>query len=234
MRINKYLAECGVASRRNADIIIKEGRVCVNNKKIDACGIDIDVEYDRVSVDGKAVKLPANFTYILFNKPKGCICSLADEKGRKTIFDYVPSDNRVFPVGRLDYDSEGMLIITNDGAMADRLTHPRNETPKTYSVKIEGEIAENELALLRSGVEMDGKMTKKCKLKVVEYANKITKMEMTIYEGRNRQIRKMFEVIQKNVIFLKRIAIGELRLGGLGRGKWRNLNENEIFYLQNI
>lgn len=234
MRINKYLAECGVASRRNSDQIIKDGRVSVNGKKVETLGLDINPEHDNVTVDGKSVKIPNKFTYILFNKPKGCITTVSDDKGRKTIFDYVPNENRVFPVGRLDYDSEGMLIITNDGQLTERLTHPRNEIPKTYSVKIEGDIVESELAVLRAGVVIDGKKTKKCKLKVIDKTKTHTKLEMTIYEGRNREIRKMFETIGKNVVFLKRIAIGDFRLGGLGRGEWRYLKDFEIEYLLNI
>ena len=234
MRINKYIAECGVASRRNADKLIADGKVSVNGKIVDTLGLDINPECDNVIVDGKSVKLPNKFTYILFNKPKGCITTVSDDKGRKTIFDYVPSDNRVFPVGRLDYDSEGMLIITNDGELTERLTHPRNEIPKTYSVKIEGDIVESELAVLRAGVVIDEKRTKKCKLRVIDRTKTHTKLEMTIFEGRNREIRKMFEAIGKNVVFLKRIAIGDFRLGGLGRGEWRYLKDFEIDYLLNI
>lgn len=236
MRINKYIAECGVASRRNADTLIKECRVKLNGKLVQAPGVEVDETNDTVTVDGNKISLPSQFTYILFNKPKGCVCTSSDDKGRKTIFDFVDLPNkRLFSIGRLDYDSEGMLILTNDGELSYRLTHPSNEIPKTYTVKIEGSISESDVAKLRGKVELPGGgVSHHAKVKVVESDDNSTKLSVTIFEGKNRQIRRMFESVDKTVIFLKRVAIGDFRLGGLSRGGWRYLSEQEIFYLQNI
>lgn len=235
MRINKYIAECGVTSRRNADVLIYEGRVKLNGKTITTPGININEENDSVAIDGKTIKLPNRFTYILFNKPKGCVTTVKDDKGRKTIFDFIDVNKRVFPVGRLDYDSEGLLILTNDGDLSFRLTHPSNEIPKTYSVKIEGTISDQEIAKLRGTVKLPGGgESHHAKIKRIEEKDGNTKLQVTIYEGKNRQIRKMFESINKNVIFLKRTAIGDFKLGGISRGSWRYLTDNEVYYLQNI
>lgn len=235
MRMNKFIAECGVASRRNADLLIKEGRVKKNGKPVTECGVNVDERNDTVTVDGVKLVLPTTFTYVMLNKPKGCVCTSSDERGRKTIFDFFDGpDKRLFSVGRLDYDSEGLILLTNDGDLSFRLTHPSNEIPKTYSVRIEGDIDEADLAKLRAGVYIDGVKTKRSKIKVTEAKDGMTKLSVTIYEGRNRQIRKMFEVIGKNVVFLKRVSIGDMRLGGLGRGAWRYLREDEVYYLKNL
>lgn len=235
MRINKFIAECGVASRRNADVLIKEGRVKKNGKPVTECGVNVDERNDTVTVDGIKLELPSAFTYVMLNKPKGCVCTSSDEHGRKTIFDFFDGpDKRLFSVGRLDYDSEGLILLTNDGDLSFRLTHPSNEIPKTYSVRIEGEIDESDLAKLRAGVYIDGVKTNRSKIKVTEVKDNMTKLSVTIYEGKNRQIRKMFEAVGKNVVFLKRVAIGDMRLGGLGRGAWRYLKADEIYYLKNL
>ena len=173
--------------------------------------------------------------YYLMNKPKGCVCTVKDDKGRKTVMDFLPAGvGRVYPVGRLDYDTEGMLILTDDGDLAFRLTHPKNEIPKTYLVRIEGTVGETELNKLRGGVELDGKMTGKSNVRIVETDKKFTKLHVTITEGRNSQVRRMFECIGKNVDFLKRIKIGDMGLGSLERGKVRKLTAEEVFYLTNI
>lgn len=234
MRINKFLAECGIASRRGCDQIIKEKRVKVNGKVCDL-GTEVDEHNDSVSVDGKKVARARKFEYYIMNKPKGCVCTVKDDKGRKTVMDYLPKNTaRIFPVGRLDYDSEGLLIFTNDGDLANRLAHPSSEIPKTYLVKIEGKIDEKTLNEIRNGVVIDGKKTNKCVAKVVEDGKDYAKLHVTITEGRNREIRKMFEVVGKNVCFLKRIKIGDLRLSGLNRGETRKLTPEEVFYLQNV
>ena len=235
MRINKFIAQAGVASRRGAEKLIVDGKIKVNGKVVTDLATDINLDNDVVVYDGKKLKATNHFTYVMFYKPKGCVTTVSDEQGRKTIYDYIDiTDKRLFPVGRLDYNSEGLLLLTNDGDMAYKLTHPSNEVPKTYLVKIEGELKESELNKLRSGIELDGTLTKRCKLKLKEFADGISSFEMTIYEGRNRQIRRMFETIGKEVIFLKRIAIGDVRLGGLSRGKTRFLNNKEIEFLRKI
>lgn len=234
MRINKYLAECGVASRRSSDEIIAEGRVKVNGKIVKQ-GTEINEYADSVTVDGKKVSLAKKYEYYVMNKPKGYVCTVKDDKGRKTVMDYLPKNTaRIFPVGRLDYDSEGLLLFTNDGDFANRLTHPSSEVPKTYLVKTEGEVGEGALAKLRAGVEIDGKITNKCKIRVIESCKDYTKMHVTITEGRNREIRKMFETVGKNVDFLKRIKIGDLALHGLDRGEVRKLTPEEVEYLKNV
>ena len=232
MRLNKYLASCGVASRRECDRLISEGAVSVNGVRA-VLGTEASEE-DEVTVNGRQVRLKKNEYYIL-NKPKGYICSVSDDKGRKTVMDLMPKDSgRIYPVGRLDYDSEGLLIMTTDGELAQRLTRPENEVPKTYLVKIEGIITENGLNPIRSGIEIDGYVTKKCKAHIVETNKAYTKIHITITEGKNREIRKMFAAIGKEVTLLKRIKIGELTLRGLDRGAYRKLTKQEVAYLSSI
>ena len=166
MRINKYLSECGVASRRGADELIKDGVVKINGK-VANIGDDVSPS-DSVSVNGKTVSAAKKFEYYVLNKPKGYICSVKDEKGRKTVMDLLPKGKRLFPVGRLDYDTEGLLIITNDGDLTFKLTHPKNEVPKTYLVKTENKISEEDVAKLRGGVYIDGVKTKKCNVRFIE------------------------------------------------------------------
>lgn len=233
MRLNKFLAASGVASRRESDKLIQDGKVKINGKTA-TLGIEVN-DGDEVYVNGSLVAVKKN-EYYLLNKPKGYICSVSDDKGRKTVMDLMPGNvGRIYPVGRLDYDSEGLLILTTDGALAQHLTHPSNEVPKTYLVKIEGTITEAALNPIRSGIEIDGGfVTKKCKAHIVETNKEYTKIHITITEGKNREIRKMFEAIGKNVTLLKRIKIGELSLRGLDRGAYRKLNKQEIAYLMSL
>lgn len=232
MRINKYLAACGVASRRECDRLIESGAVAINGKTA-AVGADVGDD-DTVTVNGSPVNVKKN-EYYLLNKPKGYICSVKDEKGRKTVLDLMPQGiGRIYPVGRLDYDSEGLIILTTDGELAQHLTHPSNEVPKTYLVKIEGTITEAGLNPIRSGVDIGGYVTKKCKAHIVETNKEYTKIHVTITEGKNREIRKMFEAIGKEVTLLKRIKIGELNLRGLDRGAYRKLTKQEVAYLLSI
>ncbi len=233
MRINKYLAECGVCSRRKADELVAEGRVSVNGRKVTGPGTDIG-DRDVVFVDGKKVVPVTHYEYIMFNKPKGCVTTRSDEKGRKTVYDYLDTTRRLVPVGRLDYDSEGLLLFTDDGELVHRLTHPSSEIPKTYIVKIEGGIQESDLAILRKGVTYEGVKYSRCKVKLLGEENGLSRLEVIITEGRNREIRNMFSAVEKNVVFLKRTAIGALRLGGLGRGSSRELNDYEVGYLKSL
>lgn len=308
MRINKYLAECGVCSRRKADELVLQGRVSVNKKVVRELGSEVNEDKDVVFVDGKKVVRVTHYDYLLFYKPKGCVTTLNEErdnksgrkktdkeleeiknrqeklakqgiveevkehtKPRKIITDFIGDDyknKRLYPVGRLDYDSEGLLLLTNDGQLTYALTHPSSEIPKTYIVKIEGTIDESDLAILRKGVTIDGVKYGRSKVKVTgiekvkqdkpdkravinpkdELAREAieiqamtdgidgiyTRLEVIIFEGKNREIRRMFEAVEKKVVFLKRVAIGELRLGGLARGAYRPLNEMEIAYLQTL
>ena len=232
MRINKYLASSGIASRRESDKLVQDGRVTVNGKVV-SLGIEVS-DSDKVCVDGKPVSIKKNEYYIL-NKPKGYICSVSDDRGRKTVLDLMPKNiGRIYPVGRLDYDSEGLLILTTDGELAQHLTHPSNNVPKTYLVKVEGRLTESDLNPIRSGIEIDGYVTKKSKANIVETNKDFTKAHITIYEGKNREIRKMFSAIGKEVSLLKRIKIGELSLKGLDRGEYRKLPNHEVEYLKSI
>lgn len=234
MRINKYLAECGVASRRNCDKLILEGLVTINGK-VCSLGADVDENTDVILVDGKRINSIKKYSYYMMNKPKGYVCTVKDDKDRKTVMDLLPpSVGRVFPVGRLDYDSEGLLLFTNDGDFCNRLLHPSNEIPKTYLVKIEGSLEDSSLDKLRKGVIIDGVKTKKCNIRIVDETKTFTKYHVTVTEGRNREIRKMFLTQGKEVKFLKRIKIGDLRLGSLNRGDVRKLTSEEIEYLKNV
>ena len=232
MRINKFLAQAGVASRRECDNLIASGKVAVNGVTA-TLGQEISVDED-VTVNGNKVVIKKN-EYYLLNKPKGYICSVSDDKGRKTVMELMPqSVGRIYPVGRLDYDSEGLLIMTTDGELAQKLTHPSNEVPKTYLVKIEGTINEQDLNPIRSGIEIEGYKTKKCKAHIVETNKAYTKIHITITEGKNREIRKMFAAIGKEVSLLKRINIGEITLRGLDRGAYRKLSAQEVAYLNSL
>ena len=234
MRINKFLAEKGIASRRRADELITAGRIKINGI-VATLGMHVE-ETDEVFVDDKAVsREEKQEKFYIMNKPKGVICTVADDRGRKTVMDLLPENaGRVFPVGRLDYETEGLLILTNDGETAYRLTHPMNEIPRTYMAKIEGTMTEKDLNRIRSGIELDGVLTKKCKAHIVETNKAYTKVHITITEGRNRQVRRMFEAIGRTVSFLKRISIGKLKLTGLNRGEVRLLTEDEILYLKGL
>lgn len=232
MRINKYLAACGVASRRECDKLIESGAVKINGN-VATVGANVGDE-DTVTVNGSTVTVKKNEYYIL-NKPKGYLCTVRDDKGRKTVMDLMPQGiGRIYPVGRLDYDSEGLLILTTDGQLAQHLTHPSNEVPKTYLVKIEGTINEAGLNPIRSGVDIGGYVTKKCKAHIVETNKAYTKIHVTITEGKNREVRKMFEAIGKQVTLLKRIKVGDINLRGLDRGAYRKLTREEVNYLLSI
>lgn len=231
MRINKFLAESSVCSRRAADKLISDGLV-KKNGKVCSVGEDVDIINDKITVEGRPVNIVKSFDYYIMNKPKGFVCTVKDDKDRKTVMDLLPKNiARVYPVGRLDYDSEGLLIFTNDGDLAFKLTHPKNEIPKTYLVKTEKPVSDKDLSALRSGVVIDGVRTKKCNVSLIETTKKGSKLHVTITEGRNRQVRKMFEAVNNSVDFLKRIKIGDLKLTGLNRGEIRKLTKEEINYL---
>ena len=238
MRINRYLAECGLASRRKCEKFVTDGMVTVNGKTVTDLSAQVG-ERDVVTVGGKRVRPVAKHVYLVMNKPKGCVTTVSDDKGRRTVMDIVRKDypdTRLFPVGRLDYDTEGLLILTTDGDLCNRLTHPRSEIEKVYSARVEGEVTEAELDKLRAGVELDGKRTGKCRATLVGYdkRTKQTTVEIAIREGMNREVRRMFEAIGKNVAFLKRVAIGDLRLRGVDRGSYRKLTPEEVDYLKNV
>ena len=233
MRINKYLSESGVCSRRAADKLIEDGEVKINGKSA-KLGDDV-TDDDLVTVGGEVVSAVKKYDYYATNKPKGYVCTVKDDKGRKTVMDLLPPGiQRVVPVGRLDYDTEGLLLFTNDGELTNKLTHPKNGVYKTYLVKVESYIPDEALKTLSRGVELDGKYTNPCKVKLIERNKLGTKLHVSINEGRNRQVRRMFEAIGFDIDFLKRISIGELTVSGLDRGDVRKLNKREIEYLKSL
>lgn len=233
MRINKFLASCGVASRRKAEQLILDGLVKVNNAVVTNLATDIDIKKDIVTLNEQTISLPEENAYYMLNKPKGYVTTMNDDRDRKSVIDLVSNiDKRVFPVGRLDYDSEGLIFLTNDGDLTYKLTHPKFEIQKKYIVKIEGETKESELAVIRAGVVIDGVRYGKCKAKLLNFENNISKIEVILTEGKNREIRRMFEAINRQVIFLKRVEMAGIKLGGLKRGEVRPLKPYEIDYLK--
>ena len=236
MRLNKYLALCGVASRRKCDEIIQKGEVAVNGTVVTEMGYIVNEKKDKVFFNGNAVCLPSEYEYYKLNKPKGVVTTALDPFNRKTVLDLVQVETRIFPVGRLDYDTEGLLLLTNDGEIANFLTHPKNQIEKTYIVRIEGQIKESELAVLRNGVVIDGEKFGKSKIKVLAYdsSKNETRLEVKIYEGKNKEVRRMFGAIGKTIVLLKRVSVGEIKLGNLKRGEFRKLNKDEISYLNSL
>lgn len=228
MRLNRFIASCGVSSRRAADKLILEGRVTVNGAAATA-GPDIDENKDIVCIDGRRITPGADNVYIMLNKPAGVISSCADDRGRKTVVDLVKGiDERLFPVGRLDYDTEGLLILTNDGDLSFKCTHPRHEVEKKYIAQVKGPVDDNAIGTLSAGVVIDGRKTSEAKIEVQEKNRGSAVLSVTIHEGRNRQVKKMFERVGCTVTHLKRISIGGLELGDLPAGKWRRLTPEEI------
>ena len=228
MRLNKFLSSCGVASRRKCEEIILAGKVSVNGKVTNVLSTIVNEKVDKVEVDGVAIKLPAQFVYLKMNKPKGYACTASDERGRKTIFDLLESDVRLFNVGRLDYDTEGLLLLTNDGDFANLVTHPKYHFEKEYIVTAEGEVKEGDLAVLRKGVVIDGQRMPTARVKLLSFDGKWSKVSVVIDEGQNHQVRRMFEAIGKDIKLLKRVRIGDVHLGGLYRGKTKPMTEKEI------
>ena len=228
MRLNKFLASAGVASRRKCDELIEEGLISVNGKVVNELGTIIKEKKDKVFYEGRQILLPSSFVYIKLNKPKGYACTAKDEKGRKTIYDLLPQGERLFSIGRLDYDTEGLIILTNDGDFANKVAHPRYSVDKEYHVTIEGQIKESELAVLRKGVVIDGERMPSAKVEFLSTDGKFTKLSVVIDEGMNRQIRRMFEAIGKTIKLLKRVRIGNVKLGGVKRGDFRDLTTQEL------
>ena len=235
MRINKYLASTGLGSRRKCEEFVISGRVTINGKVETNLAFDVS-EKDKVFVDGNQVIAPEEFTYLMMHKPKGYITSVTDDRNRKTVMELLPNDLKfLMPVGRLDYNSEGLLLFTNDGNVAQKLMRPDKEIIKTYSVKVEGEVSEFHAKEMEKGITLvDGTKFKQCKVKVLEIKDRKTKLEIQITEGKNREIRKILDHFGYNVIFLKRVSIGRIKLGGLTRGTCRMLRTNEICYLKSL
>ncbi len=233
MRINKYIAQAGVASRRVADELIAAGKVKVNGAVLSAPGYDVQ-EGDRVEVEGKLIAGAEKLVYYVLNKPVGYITTTSDEQGRPTVLSLMEDvPVRVFPVGRLDYMTSGLLIMTNDGQLAQHIAHPSGQVWKTYLAIVAGVVTQDEAARMRRGVEIDGYKTKPARVEIVETRAGLTQLKIQICEGRNRQVRKMCEAVGHRVIELQRTAIGSVQLGHIKEGRYRKLNPDEVAYLKN-
>lgn len=229
-RLQKYLAECGVASRRKCEEYILQGKVKVNNKIITELGTKINPEKDKVTFERKEVKKENKKVYILLNKPIGYVTTAEEQFGRDKVLDLVKVKERIVPVGRLDMYTSGALILTNDGEFVYKVTHPKHEITKTYTVTIHGIITKQEVEQLSNGVKIDDYITKPAKVKILktDEEKNISRIEITIHEGKNRQVRKMCEAISKKVIALRRSKIGNIGVKDLKLGQWRYLKENEV------
>lgn len=225
MRLNKFLAQCGVASRRKADELIFSGRVTVNGKPAANPGMDIDESFDEVCLDGKVLSLENDFVYVLLNKPRGCITSVKDDHSRKTVIDLIGLNRRIFPVGRLDYDTEGVLLLINDGELAYRLTHPKFQIEKIYEVRLDREFTQKDVQKVRRGVDIGDRRPVTGEVRIKPKASII---QITVHQGRKRQIKRMMAALGYNVISLKRIMFGPLDCKGLKVGQWRYLTDGEI------
>lgn len=229
MRLQKYLALCGIASRRSAEVLITDGRVKVNGQVVTELGTKVSKK-DKVTFDGKEITYESEKIYIAVNKPVGYLSSVSDDRGRKTVVDLVKDEftERLYPVGRLDYDTEGLIFLTNDGDFTYAVTHPKHNINKTYEAIIRGKLSEDEIFLLCKGVNIDGFITSPALLDIVDEAKDKSTVHITIHEGKNRQVRKMFDAVGHRVLKLKRISVGKVKLGNLKAGKWRALTEKEI------
>lgn len=236
-RLQKVLSQAGIASRRNAEKLIAEGKIRVNGVITTELGTKVDIEKDKISYNGKTIRTLEKKVYFMLNKPKGYISSAKDEKGRKTVIDLLADvPERIFPVGRLDYNTEGLLLLTNDGEFMNNLLHPKFEIAKTYVAKINGIINQEQIYKLCDGIELEDGKTAPADVYVDSIDTKLkqSRIEITIHEGRNRQVRRMFQALGFEVKSLKRIAFGDLTLNGLQRGKYRPLRENELKRLKKL
>ena len=233
MRLQKYLAQSGVASRRAAEKMISQGLVSVNGQAVTEMGVIIDETSDIVCVDGKIVQPEPEKHYIAYNKPIGEVTTVSDPEGRATVMDrFRDYPVRLFPVGRLDYDSEGLLLLTNDGELMNQLLHPKFEIRKGYLTRVSNQITEDEIRQLRLGVLIDGKLTSPAEVRLIRSEALFSDLMITIHEGRNRQVRKMIDSVGHKVVHLKRVRFGPVLLGDLPSGMWRKLSDQEIAALR--
>lgn len=234
MRLNKYIAHAGIASRRKADELTINGNVKINGVAMRQPGYDVKPG-DVVEVNGVMIQKQEKLEYVLLNKPVGYITSVQDEKDRPVVTDLTADvDARLFPVGRLDYNTSGLLLLTNDGDLAYRLTHPKHQVTKTYRARVAGVLSKEKIARLRKGVDIGGFVTSPAQVKVIRQTERSAIVEITIHEGKNRQVRKMFAAVGNRVQELERIAIGRLYLGRLAEGHYRKLTRDEIEYLKGL
>ena len=240
MRINKYIALCGVASRRKAEELILAGRVTVNDEVMTELSYKVDKvdeENDIVKVDDKLIKEENKLVYILLNKPEGYITTVKDQFDRPSVLDLVSDiKERVYPIGRLDYETSGLLLLTNDGDLTYKLTHPKHEIDKTYVARVKGKLTKEEIERFKTGLKIEDYTTAPAKLKVIKYDEQrdSSLLEIKIHEGKNRQVRKMCKAINHPVLRLRRSAMGKIKIGDCEIGKYRYLTEDEIKYLKNL
>lgn len=230
MRINKFIANSGYCSRRSADLLLEKGKVFLNGK-IAKKGMEVS-DRDEILIDGKKIFLETEKKYFLLNKPFGYVSTIKDPFEKKVVIDLIKTKERIYPVGRLDKDSFGLLIFTNDGDLAFKLTHPSHNVEKEYIVKVDRTLKDSDLKNLSNGIILDGKITRKAKFEIFDFKNNIAKVFLK--EGRNRQIRKMFKKFGYNVISLKRVSFGKIKIGNLKSGHYRELNREEIDYLRSL
>lgn len=231
VRLQKFLASCGIASRRKCEELILAGKVEVNGKVINELGTKVNIQKDEVKYNGKIIKPEEEKIYILLNKPIGYVTTVKEQFGRDKVTDLVKQNKRIVPVGRLDMYTSGALILTNDGELVNKLTHPKNEINKTYNVTVAGIVTEQDIENLKSGVEIDNSyITKPAKVKILKIDNEknISRVQITIHEGKNRQIRKMCQAINKRVLALHRSKIGNIEVRDLKLGTWRYLTKKEV------
>lgn len=235
IRLQKYLALCGAASRRAAEKLISEGHVQVNGITVREMGIQIDETRDQVALNGQLLRPEAEKHYLAYNKPIGEVTTVSDPEGRATVMDkFRDYPVRLFPVGRLDYDSEGLLLLTNDGDMMNRLLHPSHEVDKVYWIKVSNQVTDEEIRRLKRGVMIDGRLTSPAQVRLIRREAFDTVLIITIHEGRNRQVRKMIEAVGHQVVHLKRIGFGPVSLEDLPSGYWRPLTESELQKLREV
>ncbi len=233
MRINKYIASAGVTSRRKADELIEEGKVKVNGAVLMNPGYHVE-DGDVVEVDGQTIRPESKLVYYLLNKPTGYVTSTADEEGRAVVTELVPDTVRVFPVGRLDYNTSGLLILTNDGELSNKLMHPSHEFDKKYLARVQGIVSRSEAARLAKGIDIGGFVTSPAEVNLIRHDKNSTVVEITIHEGKNRQVRRMFKAINHPVEELCRVGLGKLTIGKLAVGQCRKLSPAEVDYLKRV
>lgn len=233
-RLQKYMAECGVASRRKCEEIILSGRVKVNEEIIKELGYKINSDTDRVFLDGKIIEPEGRKLYIALNKPAGYVSTVKDEKGRQTILDLVKVKERIYPIGRLDYDTSGLILLTNDGDIYNKVIHPRQVINKTYIARIEGYPNAAEIERFKNGVDIGGYITSNAEFNILNTDRISTTVEIIIHEGKNRQIRRMCDAINHPVIELKRVVVGKIKLDDLEVKQWRYLSDKEVSYLKSL
>lgn len=234
MRLQKYMAHAGAASRRKSEEMILEGRVKVNNNIVTELGFKVDEYKDRVYLDGRRLTLVKDSIYVMLNKPLGIVSTVSDEKDRKTVVDLIETDRRIYPVGRLDIDTTGLILLTDDGDITNKLMHPSKEIKKTYIATVDGTPNKRELQILRNGIKVRRETFAPAEVSILKNFENDSIIKVTIHEGRNHQVKIMFDRINHPVKKLKRISVGEIELGGLEIGNYRFLNKEEVKYLKSL